>query len=691
MESDLTPFLKPRGIVVVGASTSPEKLGYGVARNVIASGYSGAIHFVSQKPGDLFGHILYTDMQDVPDPVDLAVLIVPASATPDVLGACGRRGVHAAILMSAGFKEAGPDGAALESACREIAQSNRIRLLGPNCIGTIDTHLPLDTTFLQPPIPVAGGIGFISQSGAFCAAIIDWSRRQGFGFSQIVSLGNQADVTESDVLPLVAADESTRVIALYLEAVPDGPRFVQAAQQAALLKPILALKVGRSEPGQRAATSHTGALAGSDDAYGAALNKAGVFRAESTEEMFDWARALERCPLPAGPRVAIITDAGGPGVIATDALEQVGLRLAELGPATRAKLADSLPAAANVHNPVDMLASASPSQYADSLALVLNDPEVDSAMVILPPPPTYTAESVAAALIPLIRSTTKPVVIALLGSDGIAVAADVFSQNDVPTFPFPERAAAALGILFRRTLLNQRTARLPMSSRRTIRQPPRASGRSADALLETYGIPILAQELADSPADAVARARRLGFPVALKVASPDISHKSDVGGVLVDLRSPSEVLAGYTQVINTVSAARPDARIIGAMVQKQAESGQEVIIGVVRDPTFGPLVMFGAGGVEAEGLKDVAFALGPLDAREAEQLIQRTWAGRRLDGFRSIPAADKAAVADALVHLSWLAQDHPEFEEIEINPLRVFVHGVVALDFRVRTSSSAPL
>jgi len=325
MTESLLPFFSPLGVVVIGASTSPEKLGYGVARNLIASGYQGMIHFVSQKTGELFERPLYTDLAQVPDPVDLAILIVPPNATPETLKACGARGIHAAIIVSAGFREAGPEGAALEAECLAVARAHGIRLLGPNCIGTINPHLRLDTTFLQPPMPAAGHIGFVSHSGAFCAAIIDWARAQGFGFSQLVSLGNQADVNETDMLPMVAADEHTRVIVLYMESVSDGRRFVEAARAVTRRKPVIALKVGRFEAGQKAAASHTGALAGSESAFEAAFEKAGILRADSAEQMFDWARALENCPLPRGKNMAILTNAGGPGVIAADSLDHAVL------------------------------------------------------------------------------------------------------------------------------------------------------------------------------------------------------------------------------------------------------------------------------------------------------------------------------------------------------------------------------
>ncbi|HEY9151287.1 MAG TPA: acetate--CoA ligase family protein [Anaerolineales bacterium] len=736
MTNSLTPFFNPRGVVVIGASTSPEKLGYGVARNLIASKYPGAIHFVSQKQGELFERPLYTDLAQVPDPVDLAVLVVPNTAMPNAIETCAKRGIHAAIIVSAGFREAGAEGAALEKQCVEVAHKHNVRLLGPNCIGIIDTHLPLDTTFLQPlgvmpsvrnaggmtppaqpSIPTKGGIAFASHSGAFAAAIIDWSRRQGFGFSQIVSLGNQADVNETDVLPLLADNEHTRVIVLYMESVSDGARFVDAAHEVTRHKPVIALKVGRFESGQKAAASHTGALAASDIAFDAAFTKAGIFRADTAEQMFDWARALEDCPLPQSRhlhlrqvqgyaadrvapkthietqrlldhRVAVLTNAGGPGVIAADALEVNGLQLAQLSKATLKALPTILPPAAGIHNPVDMLASASPQNYADCLKLLLDDSNVDSVMVILPPPPMFTTESVADAIIPIIQSSEKPVVVALLGSELTATAFDRFNQANVVTYPFPERAASALGILARRAQFLKHDGHEGTQRKFAGRVAPKTrietKNMNADEFIDAYEIPTAPIKLARNESEAATIATELGFPVVMKIASPDILHKSDIGGVLLNVKSESEVYTGYALLVERAKIAKPDAKIDGVHIQRQIEGGQEVIVGVVRDPTFGPLVMFGSGGVEAEGLKDVAFALGPLSPLEAEEMMRKTWAGKKLDGFRNIPAADKSAVQDILIKLSWLAHDHPEIQEIEINPLRVLSKGAVAVDIRMK-------
>ena len=686
MSSSLLPFFSPRGVVVIGASTSPEKLGYGAARNLVESGYTGAIHFLAQRPGMLFGRPIHTDLREVPDPVDLAVLIVPPSAAAGALEACGERGIHAAILVTSGFREAGPEGAALEGECLETAHRYGIRLLGPNCIGIIDTHLPLDTTFLQPPMPAAGKIGFISHSGAFCAAVIDWARGTGLGFSRLVSLGNQADVNETDMLPILAGDENTRVISLYLEGVADGRSFVQTAREAARRKPLIALKVGRFEAGQKAAASHTGALAGSEAAFNAAFHKAGILRASTAEQMFDWARALEACPLPPGHRIAVLTNAGGPGVIAADALEAEGLELADLSPRTLDTLASALPPAASVRNPVDMLASASPEQYGFCLKTLIEDEGVDGVLVILPPPPVFEAESVARALFPLIQSSSKPILVSLMGSGLVQGAENLFRSEGIPTFPFPERAASALAALSRRAeLLNEEVALPPDSS--PIAHPASSISPiapiSPDDWIAAYGIPTAPIRPAQTKEDAASLARELGFPVVMKIASPDILHKSDIGGVVLDLKNEAQVLAAFEQMMETAVRLRPGARLEGVHLQRQILPGQDVIVGMVRDPLFGPLMMFGSGGIEVEGLKDVSFALAPLSEGEAHAMIRKTWAGKKLAGFRSILPADEDAAMDALVKLSCLALENPGIPDLEINPLRVLSTGAVALDVRM--------
>ena len=696
-DQSLKPFFSPKGVVIIGASTEPAKLGYVMARNLVRSGYPGAMHYVNPRGGSLFAQPLHKTIKQVPNPVDLAVILVAAPLVPDILKQCASRGIKAAIIATGGFREAGPEGAALEEECLKIARKNGMRLIGPNCIGLLDTHVPLDTTFLPPPPPARGEVAFLSHSGAICAALNDWMRGQGMGLSRLVSLGNQLDVTETDLLTMTAADPYTRVITLYIESIRDGQRFMAEATKASLEKPIIALKVGRSAAGQKAAASHTGALAGAEAAYDAAFRKAGILRAEDTEEAFQWARALAWCPLPKGRRVAILTNAGGPGVTAADALEANGLELAVLSETTLEGMRAVLPPFASLHNPVDILASAPPDAYAVCLKLLLEDPGVDMAMVIVPPPPAFSAGAVAKAVIPVIQTSDKPVVMVPMGDKLIQECLEFLRANQVVDYRFSERAVNALGALWKRaeTLEQLRApAQKPPVIKtgrvgKQLAQLPAGAFVSQDIaaeLMKAAGIRTAESLLAMNTNQAVSIAEQLEYPVAMKIASADISHKSDVGGVALNLDSPAAVRVAYDNMLAKVKQAIPDAQVDGVTLQHMLPAGQEVIVGVVRDPQFGPLVMFGSGGVEVEGLKDVAFALAPLSRREAEELLDSTWAGRKLSGYRNIPAADREAVVDALLRLSRLAEELPRIQEIEINPLRVMPpgKGAWAVDVRVK-------
>ena len=703
IDPSLRPFFSPQGVAIIGASLDPTKLGYGLSRNLVQSGYRGAIHFINLKGGNLMGHPVYRHISEIPDPVDLAVVLIPAQAIPAAIEDCAQRGIKALIIASGGFRETGSQGAALEDKCLDIARAYGVRLLGPNCIGLIDTHLPIDTTFLSPPGPTPGDVAFISHSGAICAAVIDWARGQGFGLSRMVSLGNQSDVTETDLLAPVAEDPYTRVITLYLEGVSDGRRFLEQAQAVTRQKPIVALKVGRYMSSQQAVASHTGALAGLESAYNAAFRRAGVIRAETTEELFDWARALAWCPLPKGRSVGVLTNAGGPGVTAIDALEAQGLNIANLSSGTEAALRDLLDPAASLKNPVDMLAAATPQQYAGCLQVLLDDVHVDSVMVILPPPPMHTAGGIAKAVIPVIYTADKPVIVALMGERLIQEAVEHFRAARIPEYRFPERAAEALAVL------TQRAEYLTSSSEIQDRslQPFNdlnsvavgsimskydsgefVSQEDAFDLMNAYGIPTVQPQLAQTAHQAADLAQEMGFPVAIKIASPQITHKSDVGGVLLHLQNPQEVENGFAKIIENSQAALPDADILGVLVQRMIPAEQDVIIGAIQDPQFGALVMFGSGGIEVEGLKDVQFALAPLSIKEARQMLADTWAGKKLHGFRNLPPADQGAVVDVLLRLAQLACDYPQLAEIEINPLSVLEQGkgAFAVDVRVRLS-----
>jgi acetyltransferase len=703
MNSDpsLKPFFSPQGVAVIGASLDPTKLGYGLVRNLVQSGYQGAIHLVNVRGDSLMGLPIYHHIQETPDPVDLGILLIPAQAIPGAIEDCSKRGIKALIIGSGGFRETGSEGAELEERCLQIARGNGVRLLGPNSIGLIDTHSPIDTTFLSPPGPTPGDIAFISHSGAICSAVIDWARGQGFGLSRLVSLGNQSDVTESDMLAPVSEDPHTRVIALYLEGVNDGRHFLEQARLVSREKPIVALKVGRYEGSQAAVASHTGALAGMESAYNAAFRRAGVIRADTTEQLFDWARALAWCPPPDKSSVAVLTNAGGPGVTAVDALESKGVQLANLSPETHKNLGDQLNPAASLNNPVDMLAAATPQQYAICLQILLADPAVGSVMVILPPPPMHSAGGIAKAIIPVIYTADKPVVVALMGERLIQEAVEHFRAARVPEYRFPERAAEALAVLNQRSEYVSRSGDIQEQRQPNLPgiQPVRADsilakydspGFLADEdgfeLVSAYGIPSLLPRLAQKAEGAVKIADEIGYPVAMKISSPQIPHKSDIDGVLLNLQSAEEVLAGFGSIMENTRLKRPEADISGVHLQAMLTGEQDVIIGAIRDQQFGTLVMFGSGGIEVEKMKDVRFELAPISVTEAEQMIAATWAGSKLDGFRGLHPADKSAVVDALRRLAQLAADYPRITEIEINPLTVLKpgEGVLAVDVRVR-------
>lgn len=697
-DATLAPFFNPRGVVVIGASPDPAKLGHGVADNLVRSGYRGTIAFVNPKGGRLLDRLVYADVAAVPDPVDLAVLIVPAAAVPDALRACAKRGVQAAVILSGGFREVGPAGEALEAECLRIARAAGMRLLGPNCVGLIDTHLPLNTTFLPAP-PIPGEVAFISHSGAICVAVTDWATGLGFGLSRLVSLGNQADITEADVLAPVAEDPRTRVLTLYLEGMGDGRRFVDRARDVARRTPIIALKVGRSAGGRRAAASHTGALAGTEVAYDAAFRRSGVMRAQTSEEMFDWARALAWCPLPRGREIAVLTNAGGPGVIAADAIEAQGLHLAAFTDATRQALRRLLPSVVTVRNPLDIVASATGEQYASSLRLLLADTAVSGVVVILPPPPREAAEAVIEPLIPVIRAGGKAVTVALMGDQAVRRAADLLRAAHIPDYRCPERAVSAMAALAGRAEMLARPKVAPVRfadmqpevvhdlvARSTGGAAGDAGASEAEQIVAAYGIRVSPGGLARTAEEAVTLASGMGVPVVLKIASPDISHKTDVGGVLLDVRGSAAVAEGFDRISRSARRARPEARITGVRVQPMLVCGQELIVGAVQDPQFGPLVMAGSGGVEVEARGDVAFALAPLSREEAEDLLDRTWGGRRLGGVRGAPPADRTAMVDVILRLGQLAAEWPQLTEIDINPLYVLPQGqgAVAVDVRIR-------
>jgi acetyltransferase len=697
----LISFFRPNGVALVGASGDPTKLGYGILTNLLDAqyGYLGPVYPVNPKAEEILGRRCYPDILSVPDPVELAVIIVPAEMIPPLLEDCGRRGLKAAIIISGGFREVGPEGEARERLCLEIARRHGMRLMGPNGIGVIDTHTPLNTTFATG-MHGRGFIDFVSQSGALCGGIIDWAQARGLHFSRFLSIGNKVDVNESDLLAYLAEDDLSRVITLYLEDIKDGPAFLAAARKAALRKPVLALKSGRTQIGQVATASHTGALAGVHAAFRAACKQAGVIEIEEIEPLFGAALALAHQPLPQGNRIAILTNAGGPAALAADALEPAGLTLARTSPETVAVLRTFLNPSAVTGGPVDMLGGAGESHYRRALEALLADPANDGILLILVPMVLIDAQAILKTLVSVIQNSTtqKPVLACLMGEASLKGAFAAADEGGLPAYRFPEDAVQAFGIMRRRALWLETEHPLPEppsgiapQRARDLLSAARQNGRraldaaSARLVLEAYGLRTPKDYLATSPDEAARFAAEIGFPVALKLASPDILHKTEVGGVLLNVSDEAAAREGWQAIVRRARAAHPQADLRGVQVQPMVTGGQEVILGVKRDPVFGPLVMFGLGGVYVEALADVSFRLAPLTQQDAEEMIGEVRSAKLLEGLRGTPPADRAALVEAIVRLGQLAADFPEIEELDVNPLMVLPAGggALAVDARI--------
>ena len=684
----LEPFFKPHGVAVIGASRNPHKLGYGVVRNLKEYRYQGPIYPVNRSASEILDEHCYPSVGEVPDPVDLAIVIVPAPAVPDTVRQCGERGIRHVVVISGGFGETGPEGKALEEELRDVTEQLDIHVIGPNCIGTIDTHTPVNTTFVTG-MPERGEIGFSSQSGAMVAAVIDWARGAGVGFSRLISLGNQVDVNETQMIEALQNDPQTGVITTYIEGVSDGRAFMEAAKQAAREKPFVALKGGRGETGARAVVSHTGALAGSSEAYEAAFKRCGVQQADTMEEMFDWARALAWQPLPKGRRVAVLTNAGGPAILAVDALEMAGLELAVLTEDTKSYLRTRLPAAASIDNPVDLLAGSGPGTYAVALDALLTDETVDAVVVIQAPQDWFLPASLAEVIGEVAGVHHKPVIASIMGKASVDEALGILHKRKIPNVAFPERVASVLAAMIRR----REWLDIPMESPRKISNVNRKSAREAAAeqdwksLLEAYGISFPAQITVTSAEEAAEAAASIGFPVVLKLVSEQVTHKTEINGVKLELRCEEDVREAWKEIEQTVAIR--DIEFGGMLVQKMMDGGQEVIVGIRQDEQFGPLVLFGTGGTDVELIRDVGTAIAPLNRMQAEQLLNSTRAGMKLKGWRNQPAADREAVIETINQLAQMAFELPQISELEINPLCVLADGEGAFALDVRGTAEA--
>jgi acetyltransferase len=694
----LRSFFNPKSVAIVGASRQKGKVGYEILINMISSGYAGKIFPVNKSADTIEGLTCYPDLEAIGETPELVIVIVPAKFVLDVMRQCVKLGTKAAIIITAGFKEIGEEGKKLEDEVVRVARKGGIRIIGPNCLGVIVTATKLNASF-GGELPDVGHTGYLSQSGALLAAILDTAKANGIGFSSLFSIGNKADIDELDLVEALAEDPNTKVIAGYLENIKDGNAFVREAERISHSKPILLMKSGGTSAGAKAASSHTGSLAGSEVAYEAMFARAGIIRCNSVTQQFDFAQAFASQPLPQGSSVVVVTNAGGAGIMAADAIEREGLTFAKLEEATIEKLKSNLPAAANFHNPVDVLGDALADRYEFALNVVLDDPNVDTVLVLLTPQAMTQAKETAEAIVRCTQAKpTKPVLACFMGASKVEEGVRVFREAKIPQYDSPEGAVdtiKAMSDYVRWRSRPKRVVRLfPVNRRkvesiieRHLRHGVREIGEAeSKEILEAYGFATPKGSIATTADQAANIAQQLGYPVVLKIWSPDILHKSDVGGVKVGLKTDQEVRDAFDLMMYRIPKKRPEAHILGVLVQEMCRSGREVILGMHRDPHFGPLMMFGMGGIMVEVLKDVAFYLAPLTGEEAKEMLVRTKTYQLLKGVRGQEGVDIEAIAEGLQRLSQLVTEFPQIQEMDINPYVVGPPGTTAIAVDARIS-----
>jgi acetyltransferase len=675
-------LLYPESIAVVGASSNPQKVGHAVLKNILDGNFEGQVYPINPKSDTILDTKCYPSLMDVPGNIDCAIIVVNRNIVLSIIKDCSKKGINAAIVISSGFGETDKEGKKAERELVKGARLAKITMMGPNCLGLINPWQKLNAAFGQP-LDETGEIALISQSGALITSIQDWAKENKVGFSIIASIGNKAAIDEIDFFKYLKDDKRTKVIAAYLEDISRGQEFMQIAERVGKIKPLVILKSGRSAAGAKAASSHTGSLAGSDEAYECAFKRLGVIRAQSIEHLFDISTALAYQPLPKGNRIAVITNAGGPGIMMSDALELSGLEVVDIDEKTKSNLSKLLPESASVNNPIDVLGDADSERYGNSLKTVLESKSVDGVIVILTPQKMTDDSKIAKELVKISKNQSKPVMTCFMGADTVKKGIDILRKNRIPQYPVPERAAKAMTEMVKYNQYKSRPLRI--IERFAVNKHPVMkiikSYRSrnlleigefdAKTIMESYGMTIPEGHFASTSEEAVRFANEMRYPVAMKISSPDILHKSDVGGVKIGLGSPTEVEDAFDLMMLRVGAKIPDADIKGVLVEEMITSGKEVILGMKKDPQFGPMLMFGLGGIFVEVLKDVSFSLAPITAKECKKMIESTKTYKLLTGVRGQKAVDIQSIITSLLQLSQLVIDFPEFEEVDINPLKV--------------------
>ena len=686
MADRLEPIFNPRSIAVIGASRHRGKVGYAIMRNLIMNEYQGKLFPVNPKADSVWGIKAYPSVLDIPDSVDLAIIMIPADLVEGVVEECGKKGVRGLVVITAGFREIGPVGEAREKTLKDLAKKYGMVLVGPNCMGVINTHpeVRMDATFAPTP-PLQGHLSFLSQSGALGVAILDHAKNLQLGFAKFVSLGNKTDVSGNDCLVSWEDDPETHVILMYLENFGNPKNFVRIARALTKKKPVIAVKAGRTEAGGRATVSHTGSLGGSDIAADAAFTQTGVMRANSIEELFDYAMAFARQPLPKGKRVAIITDAGGPAIMCTDFLIQQDMEMATLSEATVESMRAWAPPEASLRNPVDLIASAGAEEYRKAVEAVMKDPNVDALIAIYVPPIVTEEVAVAQAIIEGAKAAKKPVLCNFLGRSEASPGFVELVRNSIPSYLFPESAARTIAMMYRhREYLEREEGDYPRfevdrEAARRILDRAKREGRTrlgeteAMELLRAYGFKIAKGRFCKDTEEAEDAAAKIGYPVAVKAVGPKIVHKTEFGAVALEIRSSEELRAACGRMERRLRNAKVE--VDGFLVQEFVRAGKETIIGMNRDKVFGPLLAFGLGGIYVEWLKDVAFGLAPITDMDAVRMIRSIRTYPLLEGVRGEKACDVHALADALLRLSVLVEDFDEITEIDLNPVAALEKG----------------
>lgn len=687
-------LFKPGSIAVIGASRDPKKVGGAVLDNLIRFNYKGRLYPVNPFAQEIFGLRVYQKPSDIKDGIDLAVVAVPARFVPETLLDCAKAGAKSAVILSAGFKETGPEGVKLEEEVRKIGRDKNIRILGPNCLGIINTANNMNATFAAGMLP-QGKSAFFSQSGALGIAILDWAIGNKMGFSKFISLGNKTDLNEIDFIEYFIEDPDTDVIVGYIEDVVDGRRFLNIAKKATKVKPIILLKSGGTEAGARAASSHTGALAGSEAAFNAAFKQTGIIRAKGIQDLFDTALAFSEGKLPAGNRLLIITNAGGPGIIAADTAEKLGLKLPQMSRDTIESIASLLPKNASLYNPIDIIGDATSERYEVVLNKAITDPNVDGIIVILTPQAMTDVKNTAEIIINKSRASDKPIIASFMGEMRVRESIERLKANGIANFSYPEIAVEAFKRLYDYSSWKQEIEEEPQEQANDskaakdiidelLRDGKYEVGEDiAMSILSHYGFSFPERALARSASEAAIVAEKIGFPVAMKISSPDILHKTDIGGVRLNINSEVAAEDAFLEITSNVKRLMPDAFINGVMVYEMIKGGKEVILGVTYDRTFGHMIMFGLGGVYVEVLKDVSFRISPVCRREALSMIDEIKTSGLLRGARGEKPVDIEAIVRGIISVSSLVMDFPMIRELDINPMVVMNKGAFALDARI--------